>query len=123
MQEQWSCKESKGSHVRCEFTVDLVAKTASAHIHNDNENKGAWDNIEIEPGRTFAGFGFTLALSNLRKYLINGEQIELKAVGLMPPPLLKPMLATVKIFLRRSPAHENGGPLLPRRSIYCSPRD
>ncbi len=39
MQEQWSWKESKGSHVHREFTADLVAKTASAHIHKDNEKK------------------------------------------------------------------------------------
>jgi hypothetical protein len=97
MQEQWSWKESKGSQLQREFTADLVAKTASAHIHKDSENKDASDNIEVEPGRTFAGFGFTLAMSNLRKRLINGEQIELKAIGFMPPPLLKPMLATVKV--------------------------
>jgi len=97
IQEQWSWKETKEGQVQREFAADLTSKTASAHVHKDNENKAVSENIEVEPGRTFAGFGFTLALSNLRKRLISGEQIELKAVGFAPKPFLKPMLATVKI--------------------------
>ena len=46
------------------------------------------EKIEVEPGRTFAGFGFTLALQNLRKRLLSGEQIELKAVGFKPKPVV-----------------------------------
>ena len=48
-------------------------------------------------GRTFAGFGFTIALGNLRKRLLGGEQIELKAVGFSPFPTLKPQVVTVRI--------------------------
>lgn len=47
----------------------------------------------IEPGGTFAGFGFTLALQNLRDRLIKGEALELKAVGFNP----KPKVVTVKL--------------------------
>jgi hypothetical protein len=36
-------------------------------------------------------------LSNLRKKLLKGEQIELKAVGFSPFPTLKPQVVTVKI--------------------------
>lgn len=97
IQEQWSWKESKRAKVEREFSANLMAKTASVHIHKGQENKDVSGDIMTEPGRTFAGFGFTLALSNLRKRLINGEQIELKAVGFAPKPFLKPMLATVKI--------------------------
>jgi len=49
--------------------------------------------VEVEPGKTFAGFGFTLALQNLRKRLLSGERIELKAIGFAP----KPQVVTVQI--------------------------
>ena len=53
--------------------------------------------INIEPGRTFAGFGFTIALSNLRKRLLRGEQIALKAVGFSLFPIFTAQVVTVKI--------------------------
>jgi len=53
--------------------------------------------INIEPGRTFAGFGFSLAVSNLRKRLLSGEQVQLKAVGFSPFPTLGPQVVTVTI--------------------------
>jgi hypothetical protein len=95
-QEQWSWKEMKSDKVQREFTADLVAGTASAKI--PDENKDVSGKIDIDPGRTFAGFGFTIALSNLRSRLLKGEQIELKAVGFMPKPFLKPMVVPVKIW-------------------------
>ena len=55
------------------------------------------EKIEIEPGRTFAGFGFTIALANLRKRLLKGEQVQLKAVGFSPFPTLKPQVVTVTV--------------------------
>ena len=51
----------------------------------------------MEKGRTFAGFGFTLALSNLRKRLLRREEVQLKAVGFSPFPTLKPQVVTVKL--------------------------
>ncbi len=93
IQEKWSWKESKNGKVSRQFTTDFQAKTATALTHENNEAKQVSENIEVEPGRTFAGFGFTLALQNLRKRLINGEKVELKAVGFTP----KPRLATVQV--------------------------
>ena len=96
-QEQWSWKETRDGKVSREFTADFLAQTAGAHIHTEKETKDISDKIEVEMGRTFAGFGFTLALANLRKRLVGGEQIELKAVGFTPIPTLKPQVVTVKI--------------------------
>jgi hypothetical protein len=67
IQEKWSWKESKHGRSQREFAVDFLAGIASAHISQDH--KDVSKRIEIEPGRTFAGFGFSLALSNLRKRL------------------------------------------------------
>jgi hypothetical protein len=96
-QEQWSWRESKGKKVQRQFAADFIAKTASVEIHTDKENRTVSDKIEIEPGRTFAGFGFTIALANLRQRLTKGEQVELKAVGFTPVPTLKPQLVTVQV--------------------------
>lgn len=96
IQESWSWKETRNGRTQREFSVDFLSGRAAAHISKDNKNVS--DKIEVEKGRTFAGFGFTLALSNLRKRLLSGEQIQLKAVGFSPFPTLKPQVVTVKIF-------------------------
>jgi hypothetical protein len=96
VQEHWSWKElKKNERVQREFTVDFLSGMATAHISKDN--KDVSDKVDIEKGRTFAGFGFTLALSNLRKRLLRGEQVDLKAVGFSPFPTLKPQVVTVKL--------------------------
>jgi len=95
MQEQWSWKELEHGRPQREFTADFVSGMASAHIRKDN--KDVSEKIEVEMGRTFAGFGFTIALSNLRERLLKHEQIELKAVGFSPIPTLKPQVVTVKV--------------------------
>jgi hypothetical protein len=95
IQEKWSWKESKYGKLQREFAADFLAGIASAHIREDH--KDVSERINIEPGRTFAGFGFAIALSNLRKRLLNGEQIQLKAVGFSPFPTLSPQVVTVTI--------------------------
>ena len=68
---------------------------ATAHITRDH--KDVSKQVKIEPGRTFAGFGFSLALGNLRKRLLRGEQVQLKAVGFSEFPTLGPQVVTVTI--------------------------
>src|SRR5215471_13263393 len=94
-QEKWSWKESKNGKPEREFAVDFMTGTGSAHISQDH--KDVSKKISIEPGRTFAGFGFSLALSNLRKRLLHGEQVQLKAVGFSDFPTLGPQVVTVTI--------------------------
>jgi hypothetical protein len=95
VQEHWSWKELKNERVQREFTVDFLSGMATAHISKDN--KDVSDKVDIEKGRTFVGFGFTIALSNLRKRLLRGETVQLKAVGFSPFPTLKPQVVTVKL--------------------------
>src|SRR5215211_3330031 len=95
IQEKWSWKESKHGKSQREFAADFLTGIASAHIRQDN--KDVSKRINVEPGRTFAGFGFTLAVSNLRKRLLRGEQVQLKAVGFSPFPTLGPQVVTVTI--------------------------
>ena len=95
IQEKWSWKESKQGRLQREFAVDFLTGIASAHIRQDN--KDVSKKINIESGRTFAGFGFSLALYNLRKRLLSGEQVQLKAVGFSQFPTLGPQAVTVTI--------------------------
>jgi hypothetical protein len=95
IQEKWSWKESKHGKPQREFAVDFLSGTASAHIYGDG--KDVSKKIDIEPGRTFAGFGFSIALSNLRKRLLRGEQVALKAVGFSSFPTFTAQVVTVKI--------------------------
>ncbi len=94
-QEQWSWKELKDEKPQREFSVDFLSGMARAYVSKDN--KDISKKMDIEEGRTFAGFGFTIALSNLRKRLLGSEQIQLKAVGFSPFPTLQPQVVTVKI--------------------------
>src|SRR5437899_7072809 len=95
IQEKWSWKESKHGRSQREFAVDFLTGIASAHISQDQKDVSKKTNIE--PARTFAGFGFSLALSNLRKRLLSGEQVQLKAVGFSEFPTLGPQVVTVTI--------------------------
>jgi hypothetical protein len=95
IQEQWSWKELKDGTPQREFAADFLSGIASAHVRKDNKNVSK--KIDIEKGRTFAGFGFTIALANLRKQLLSGQQVQLKAVGFSPFPTLNPQVVTVKI--------------------------
>jgi hypothetical protein len=95
IQEKWSWKESKHGKSQREFAVDFLTGIANAHIRQDH--KDVSKRINIAPGRTFAGFGFSVALSNLRKRLLSGEQVQLKAVGFSPFPTLGPQVVTVTI--------------------------
>ena len=91
VQEQWSWKELRDDRPEREFTIDFLTKKATMHLTNENETKEG--EVDIEPGRTFAGFGFTVAIANLRKRLLAGEEVELVGVGFAP----KMMAVKVKI--------------------------
>ena len=86
VQDAWWWRESRGGETLREFKVDFGAQTATAQKRDKGELKHWEEKVEIEPGRTFAGFGFTIALQNLRARLLKGERIELKAVGFRPQP-------------------------------------
>ncbi len=86
IQEEWSWREIREGQLEREFTVDFKSQTATAQKHERNELKKWNEKIEVQPGRTFAGFGFMLALQNLRKRLVDGEHVELQAVGFNPKP-------------------------------------
>src|SRR5581483_412283 len=95
IQEKWFWEESKDGKWQREFAANFLSGMASAHVRE--EHKDVSEKINVEPGRTFAGFGFAIALSNLGKRLLSGEQVQLKAVGFSPFPTFSPQVVTVTI--------------------------
>jgi hypothetical protein len=85
-QEAWRWRElDHGKAVRT-FDVNLVTGAATASKLEKGEMKRWSETLDVEPGNTFAGFGFTMAAKALRERLVKGETVELKAVGFTPAP-------------------------------------
>jgi len=86
-QRAWGWREVKDGKPIRSFEVNLVTGAATASKVEDNGEMKRWsDTLDVEQGRTFAGFGFTMACKALRERLIKGETVELKAVGFTPSP-------------------------------------
>ena len=86
IQENWSWREVKDGKLFRNFAVDFSSGQATAEKQENHDLKRWSEKLKLESGRTFAGIGFVLAVSNLRERLIAGERIELKAVAFTPNP-------------------------------------
>lgn len=85
-QTKWQWRESlRGQDVRT-FAVDFSSGMATAVKTEKGETRRWSEKLDITPGQTFAGFGFTLAIKALRERLMKGETVNLKAVGFTPQP-------------------------------------
>ena len=93
IQEEWSWRELRDGQLVRRFAVDFKKQTATAQKREKGALKNWSEKIDVQAGRTFTGYGFMLALQNLRPRLVRGEQIELQAVGFTP----KPRVVTVQI--------------------------
>lgn len=86
VQESWSWDESRGGRRYRRFEVDFRTGTATAMKQGEDGTERWSREIEVEPGRTFAGFAFTLAVAARRQSLTDGETVELRAVAFTPEP-------------------------------------
>jgi hypothetical protein len=93
VQDTWSWRELRNGKAHRDFAIDFNSGLATAKTIEENELKERSEEMKIDPGRTFAGFGFTLAIKSLRDRLIKGERIELQAIGFTP----KPRMVSVEI--------------------------
>jgi len=117
IQKQWSWRELRGEALQRQYSVDFDAGKATARKQEDDGPKTWSENVEIEPGRTFAGFGFVLALQNLRDRLVKGESIELKAVGFTP----KARVVSVKLSYHGNDQMRMSGRLLRGEHFMIKP--
>lgn len=86
VQQSWSLRELRNGKLYRHFAVDFLSHSATARKDEKGELKEWSDDVKLDAGRAFAGFGFTLAIKALRKRLIAGEHVELEAVGFTPKP-------------------------------------
>jgi hypothetical protein len=86
IQEEWSWKESQSGKLLRHFELDFKSETIIAEKCIESKTSKWVESVKIEPGRTFAGFGFVLVLKNVRDRLVAGEKVEFKAVGFTPKP-------------------------------------
>lgn len=86
IQVGWAWRETRQGKVQRQFDVNFGSGTAVARKLEKDEVEQWSEKVDIEPGRTFAGFGFTLAIKGLRKRLLSGEHVELRAIGFTPKP-------------------------------------
>lgn len=85
-QRAWGWRETENGKTVRTFDMNFVSGAATASKVEKGETKHWSDTLDVEQGRTFAGFGFTMAAKALRERLIKGETVQLKAVGFTPSP-------------------------------------
>ena len=86
IQDQYSLRELREGKLVRRFEVDFTSATATAEKQGEKGLERWSEKVDVEPGRTFSGFGFAMAIKGLRSRLVAGEQVELKAVGFTPKP-------------------------------------
>ncbi len=85
-QEAWTWEETRAGQRFRRFEVDFGTGTATGE-KREGEGIERWsEEIEVEAGRSFAGFAFTLALAAYRDRLVGGQTMELQAVVFTPEP-------------------------------------
>jgi len=117
-QDSWRWRElDHGKPVRT-FEVNLVSGAATASKLEKGEMKRWSDTVDVEPGNTFAGFGFTMAAKALRERLVKGETVELKAVGFNP----QPKMVTVALSYNGRDTVRMSGRAIPAEHYVVHPK-
>ncbi|MCA1825885.1 MAG: hypothetical protein ABR567_01200 [Myxococcales bacterium] len=102
-QLSWTWTEHNGELLVREYTIDFVKKKA---IATRVDQRKRWkEDVDVEPGKSFAGIGFMTVVKALRGQLKPGQSVELQAVAMTPKP------RTVTVTVRRDgadPVHMAG---------------
>lgn len=94
-QESWDWTERKDGKLVRQYAVDFRTKKGVAT--RVDQHKRWKEDLEIEPGRTFAGIAFVVVIKSLRSELSPGQKRSLKAVAFTP----KPRVAPVEVIRER----------------------
>jgi hypothetical protein len=108
-QASWSRTERDGTRDVRTYEVDFAARKAKAAHLGDKPERWEED-VEVEPGKTFAGIAFVYAIKNLRAELKPGQGVKLRAIAFTPKPRSSEVLVsrdgpdTVEMAGRKLPA-------------------
>jgi len=91
-QESWDWTERRDGALVREYEVDF--RTRKAVATRVDQHKRWKEEVDIEPGKTFAGIGFVAVIKSLRAELEPGQKLELKVVAFTP----RPRVATVDVI-------------------------
>src|SRR6185503_2631797 len=117
-QDSWRWRElDHGKPVRT-FEVNLISGAATASKLEKGEMKRWSETLDVVPGHTFAGFGFTMAAKALRERLVKGETVELKGVGFTP----QPKLVTVALSYSGRDTVRMSGRAIPAEHFVVHPK-
>jgi hypothetical protein len=108
-QLSWSRTEREGDRDIRTYEVNFATRKAkAAHLGAKPEH---WEeDVEVEPGKTFAGIAFAYAIKNLRAELKPGQGVKLRAIAFTPKPRSSEVLVsrdgpdTVEMAGRKLPA-------------------
>ncbi|HZX96186.1 MAG TPA: hypothetical protein VFE90_16825 [Myxococcales bacterium] len=107
VQESWDWTERKGEALIRQYEVDFHTRRAVAT--RVDQHKRWKEDLDIEPGKTFAGIAFVAVIKALRDDLAPGQKFDLKAVAFTP----KPRIAPVNVIRRGAENIEMAGRSLP----------
>jgi len=91
-QESWDWTERKNGALVRQYEVDF--RTGHAVATRVDQHKRWKEDLELVPGKTFAGIAFVAVIKALRSELAPGEKVDLKAVAFTPKPRLAPVSVT-----------------------------
>jgi hypothetical protein len=86
VQERWSWAEMRAGVLQRRFELDFLTGRATAAKLEEGELQRWSEDVEVEPGRAFAGAAWALVLKSVRSRLLRGEKIEFQTVGFTPKP-------------------------------------
>ena len=93
VQLRWEWTEKKGERLVRQYEVDFATHKAVAT--RVDQGKQWKEDVDVVPGKTFAGIGFVTAVKALRGQLQPGQAVELHAIAMTPKP------RTVTVSVRR----------------------
>jgi len=91
-QESWDWTERKNGALVRQYEVDFG--TGHAVATRVDQHKRWKEDLDLAPGKTFAGIAFVTVIKALRSELAPGEKIDLKAVAFTPKPRVAPVSVT-----------------------------
>jgi hypothetical protein len=94
-QESWDWTERIEGELVRQYAVDF--RTHKAVATRVDQHKRWKEDLDIEPGKTFAGIAFVAVIKSLRSELSPGQKTSLKAVAFTP----KPRVAPVEVIRER----------------------